>query len=1015
MNCRRRKPRAGSVRASIDVCCSLAGLLLFLGGVWAAEWPSEEAARSAFPLAHAVVQKHCAACHDEQQHEGGVQLDRIESLPTVATRSVFERVVRAVRDGTMPPEEAPPLSDAERDGLLAWADQALAAFDARPVPRNGSVRRLTVAQYRQAIQDLLGIEDDVTGSLPADAISKEGFTNQAATLQLSPSQLEAYLEAAERAVDAALVDVTQPPAIQRFRVQLGRGINQNPVADDLILGHISKLLPTADVLISEPEITKPFACVPIAMQRHFRFIEGYQGNDTVRGWRDFEGIEHAVFACLRGSDGDDAKDFLDPRGRGHEVVAGGLLLRPSIPSDRYLGVGSKYGPLPNFKVAVRELPDEGRFRITVRAACYDDLLVVPPGNMRGEAGIGVEATRTEEDAWSVDVPHAGIYLVQVGIAGLEPRVPQSDGQPAANSQELVLTIAERQVTSRWSQPACVVARLPHETVTIRAAYAGPEPIDAITLVPLDASHALAARLVKMEQRRPWLGVHLGLRRDCGSTLAAVGGPQRVECGELREYVFEGAMANFPNPRVEADNPNYLAGFREIAVRSEYTSDRDMPRLLVESVEFEGPLHDQWPPASHQLLMQGADADTSDPEVWACSVLRSFATRAFRRPVTESELGGLVKIWRRGVEAGRNPTQALRDACVATLVSPQFLFLVEASETPAAEPLAPEELAAKLSFFLWNAPPDAQLLEAAAAGRLQARLTAETNRLLDDHRFDACVDTFASEWLRLDHFDVVEVDQTRFPHLAKHVRPHLRRQPAALLGHLIRSNAAVETLVRSETVMVNEVVADYLGLEESVESGFAFVPVRHGREDLGGVITLPAVLAGLSNGREPNPVKRGAWLARTLIAEPPADPPPNVPVLEDLSQLSLREKLERHRSAQGCRGCHESIDPWGLPFEGYGADGRAIPEGDAAIETHARLPDGTEVADFAAFRDYLAEERPDRVGLSFAWHLATYANGRRPTPQETQWLTKMVGDVRASGGGLRDILHAIVGSEMFLTK
>jgi mono/diheme cytochrome c family protein len=1003
------------VTPSIDVRCWLAGLLLFAGGVRAAEWPSEEAAQAAFPLARAVVQQHCAACHDAEQHEGGVQLDRMEPFPTVATRSVFERMARAVREGTMPPEDAPPLSDAERAGLLEWAEQSLAAFDARPVLRNGSVRRLTVAQYRLAIQDLLGIEDDVTGSLPADAISKEGFTNQAATLQLSPSQLEAYLEAAGRAIDAALVDVTKPPEIQRFRVQLGQGINPHPIADDLILGHISKLLPTADVLITEPEIAKPFAFLPVAMQRQFRFIEGYQGNDTVRGWRNFAGIEHAVFACLRGSDGDDAKDFLDPRGRGHEVVPNGLLLRPSIPSDRYLGVGSKYGPLPNFKVAVRELPDEGRFRVTVRAACYDDLLVVPPGNSSGRGGMEVRATRTAEGVWSVDVPRGGIYLVQVGIAGLEPRLPQPDGQPAADTRELSLRIGERQVTSRWSQPACVVVRLPQETVTIHAAYAGPEPIDAMTLVPLAASHELAERLVKMEQRRPWLGVHLGLRRDCGSTLAAVGMPQRVESGEVRDYVFEGAIANFPNPRVEADNPNYLAGFREIAVRSEYTSERDMPRLLVESVEFEGPLHEQWPPASQLSLMQGADADTRNTEGWARSVLRSFATRAFRRPATESEIGGLVNIWRRGVEAGDDPTRALRDAFVATLISPQFLFLVEASETPAAEPLAPEELASKLSFFLWNAPPDSLLLAEAAAGTLPARLAAETDRLLDDRRFHACAETFAAEWLRLDHFDVVEVDQSRFPHLSTHVRPHLRRQPAELIAHLIRSNAAVETLVRSEIVMVNEVVADYLRLEESVESGFAFLPVRHGREDLGGVITQPAVLAGLSNGREANPVKRGAWLARTLIAEPPADPPPNVPVLEDLTQLSLREKLQRHRAAKGCRGCHESIDPWGLPFEGYGADGRAILEEAAAIESHARLPDGTEVADFATLRDYLVEERLDRVALSFAWHLATYASGRRPTPQEERWLTEMASDVCASRGGLRDILHAIVGSEMFLTK
>jgi hypothetical protein len=195
-----------------------------------------------------------------------------------------------------------------------------------------------------------------------------------------------------------------------------------------------------------------------------------------------------------------------------------------------------------------------------------------------------------------------------------------------------------------------------------------------------------------------------------------------------------------------------------------------------------------------------------------------------------------------------------------------------------------------------------------------------------------------------------------------------------------------------------------------------VPVVHERPDLGGVLTLPAVLAGLSDGREPNPVKRGAWLARTIIARPPADPPPNVPKLEDLTHLSLRERLEQHRSAKGCTTCHEGIDPWGLPFEGYGADGLAVdPSQAAGIDARSRLPDGTETADFEAFRDYLLQQQSDRVSMGIAWHLATYAIGRRPTVAEERWLEEMTREVRRADGGLRDMLHRLLASEMFLTK
>ena len=986
--------------------------------------PVEVAIREQFASVQPLLSTHCLDCHDADTHEGGVQFETIDAIPDAATRSVFQRMIRELRAGTMPPDDAEPLEASARAALLDWAEAGLAAFEARPVPRNGSVRRLTVAQYRRAIRDLFGIDEDVAGSMPADAISKEGFTNQAATLQLSPRQLEASLEAAERAIDLVMIDPAQPPAIQRFRVELGTGVNPQPVDEPLILGHISRLLPSADVRITEPPLRKPFSFEPVAMQRQFRFIEGYQGNDTVRGWREFSGLEHAVFACLRGSDGDDVRDFIDPRGRGYQSVPEGLLLRPSIPSARYLGVGSKYGPLPNFKVAVRELPHHGRFRVTVRAACCDDLLVVPPGSEEEHQGDELVASRSEDqaatDRWQATVAQAGVYLVRVMLAGVDPKPPQADGQPAAESHEIAVAITSegttRRVTARWMQPSFAAVRLPAGEVAVQAHYAGPETIDQLHLLRLPDDDPLSLRLAAMQQRRPWLGVHLGLRRDCGSTLALVGPPQRVDSGQLHDYVFEGAIANFPDPQVEAGNPNYLAGLREIAVRSEYTSDRDMPRLLVKSVEFEGPLYEQWPPASYAAVAEVPGSDAADPEQRANAILSTFATRAWRRPLTASERDGLLAIWRQSRAATGDERQALRDALVAVLVSPQFLFLIEESTTPEPELLDGYELASKLAFFLWNAPPDAELLSQAAADTLHAGLAAHTDRLIDHVRFEAFAEVFVSEWLRLDRFDVLESDADRFPRLSRHVRRHLREEPARLLTHLIRTNAPPADLVYSHTLLVNEVVADYYGLDAAVESGFDFVPVRHCRSDLGGLLTLPAVLAGLSDGREPNPVKRGGWLARKIIAEPPADPPPNVPKLEDLTQLSLRERLEQHRSAKGCTGCHQGIDPWGLPFEGYGADGLAVAdELDAEVDASSLLPDGTVVDDFAAFRAYLLSEKIDRVAASFAWHLATYASGRRPTPAEERWLERMAAEERSRGGGLRDILKAIVASEMFLTK
>lgn len=165
----------------------------------------------------------------------------------------------------------------------------------------------------------------------------------------------------------------------------------------------------------------------------------------------------------------------------------------------------------------------------------------------------------------------------------------------------------------------------------------------------------------------------------------------------------------------------------------------------------------------------------------------------------------------------------------------------------------------------------------------------------------------------------------FPKLTRDTKAQAGEEPIQYLLYVFRQNLGVRHLIESDFVLVNEAVADYYDLADRTESGFEFVPIKHHRRDLGGLLTQAAILAGLSDGRQSNPVKREAWLARKMMAEPPDDPPPNVPTLrEDLEALSLREKIHRHRSQPGCARCHAGIDPWGIPFEEYDAGEDAGP-------------------------------------------------------------------------------------------
>lgn len=942
----------------------------------------------------AFFERHCTACHDEANRESGIRVDHLDDSMPDASIALWEGIRRQVYEGKMPPEEEPRPSDDELVRFDAWIEQALHAARLREAPRNGSVRRLTVSQYGNALRELLQLDEDLTDLLPPDAISKEGFTNQIDSLQLSPLQLEAYFQIAERTLDQILIDPAVPPVIQKFRMDLGRAINPEPCPDTLVLGALNHLLRNEDFVVTEPGIEKPFAFTSFRMQRQFRFIEGYQGNDTVRDWREFNSIYHAVFACMRGSEG-------YPKGRAYEVAVDGLLLRPAIPSPEIFGESSTYGPHANFKISLRELPERGRFRVTVRAAQVSDALILD----------GASVTDASEVVASLSgdslAAEAKVSLAAAGIYRLDLRRKEGSG----GNPEFTLTVGGLPISAVWQRPEWSVLRLEAGEHTIRVEGAEVGSLERVDLVQVDESDPIASEFLAFEKRAPRLGVYVGLRRDCGSTLSPLGERAAIESNEFQDYVFEGEIADFPSPDVEVDNVNYLAGIREIGVRSEYTDGRDRARLAIQSVTFEGPYYESWPPAPYRSLIgEAALGELSRDAIY--DVIVRFAERAFRRPLTSDEALRLTRVYDASWEASSDPRESLRDALLVVLTSPQFLFLIETSSGPQAEPLSEWELASKLAFFLWNSPPDERLLELARAGKLRESLESEFERMVSDSRFEGFVERFTREWLGLDKFDVVELDAKRFPRLTRDVRAELRREPVQFLGHWFRENRPVVDLVASDYVLANEVTAAYYDLGGSLESGFDFVSLPHRSEYLGGLVTQAALLSGLSDGREGNPVKRGAWFARKLVAMPPDDPPPNVPQLEDLTELSLRERLERHRNVEGCRACHERIDPWGLPFERFDAAGLAIL---SEVDDAAKLPDGVEVDGFVAFRDHVSSDLEDSVTFSLLQHVTIYAVGRKLTYGEDLKLRERVAAMTDEQRRARALLKAVVLDETFLSK
>lgn len=1172
-----------------------------------------------------LLTKYCVRCHNVDEMTSGIRVDHLDGSLEDRHLFVWKDVLRQLDDGAMPPEDKLQPSAEERRLLIDWIGGLLETARSRKSEKNGSVRRLTVAQYRNTLRDLLGIEENVADVLPADGVSKDGFLNNGQTMELSPLLIEAFFDVADRALDCCIVDENSRPSIQNFRMDLGAGINPEPYPKPLILGANNHLLANQDFVVTQLTPKKPFRFHPVIMRTKYRFNEGYAGNSTVRGWRDYDSIYHAVFACMRGKPG-------YPKGLPYQTVPEGLLLRPAIPSAEIFQVESTYGPQANFKISLRELPDHGRFRVTVRAARYADGLLLESQdrsvNLPTKGALVVEDLSQPR---TIDVEHEGIYQVDAYLAEPSDRVIEPDdsrlnenlvgswqfngdtrsasgtaeltgklegdtelvkspfGQAAsfdgdgdavtvprhesmnvgdgdftvaawirprelrqagivclgkyswvhgwyldmpnnrgvlrietagpnnqsngtvstrpgiiranrwqhvaavvrrgegrtrlfvngyqvatgsisptnldnpnvrlnigriqdaqqfkgeidevhffrraldvAEIQALVepgrkfvqpppkekpktlnLQIDDRYFAATLQQPAFLAVRLTAGSHEVTARYTGDTGLHRVVFSRVDADSESGRRFVRFEQRSPRIGVHLGLRRDCGSTLTQVGDAQTVSSTDFSTYHFEGAINNFPSPDVQEDNDNYLAGVREIGVRSEYTDGRDMPRLLIQSVEFEGPFYESWPPATHRSIFIDSDRK-DDPAAYAREVIENFATRAFRRPVSEQELASLMDVFDDSFAESGSFQQSVKDALLVTLTSPQFLFLIENSNSPDGELLSSFELASKLSYFLWNSPPDQRLLQLAAQEALHSSVDDEVDRMTGDARFEQFLSEFVSQWLSLEKLDVVEIDRERYPALTRDTKKQLRNEPVEFVRFLIRQNLPLRNLIQSDFVIANEVVAHYYGLADRTEQGFRFVPISHRQPHLGGVLTQAAILSGLSDGRESNPVKRGAWLARKIIAEPPDDPPPNVPALpEEDSSLTLRQKLERHRDQPGCAKCHEGIDPWGIPFEHFDAGG--LFRNDPKVDAGSTLPDGTEIADLNELKEYLADDRIDQVAFSFLKHLATYAIGRSLTYSEIEFLKEEGIGLRNVDYRMQDMIRFVVRSQLFLEK
>lgn len=462
-------------------------------------------------------------------------------------------------------------------------------------------------------------------------------------------------------------------------------------------------------------------------------------------------------------------------------------------------------------------------------------------------------------------------------------------------------------------------------------------------------------------------------------------------------------------------------------------------VRVASVQVVGPLSpEHWQVAKNhpRFFPDGAaPADPAKRDAYAQKVLRTFASKAFRRPVDEPHLKQLVEVARKVYSLpGKTFEEGIQRAMMAVLSSPRFLFRVEEPEAKyASQPIAPVDeysLASRLSYFLWSTMPDAELMALADKGELRKNLKPQVTRMLKDAKAQAFVKHFTGQWLQARDVESVPINARVVlgPNAPRNrdgriefdgqFRRWMRSETEMYFDYVIKEDRSLLELIDSDYTFLNERLAQHYGIPDVKGENLRYTKLPEGSVR-GGVLTQGTVLAVTSNPTRTSPVKRGLFILENILGTPPPPAPPNVPDLEESKdrfkgrEPKLAEMLAVHRENKLCSSCHERMDPLGLAMENFNALG-SWRDKDAGqpIEAGGKLVTGEPFADVRELKKIIVKNHASDVYHCLTEKLMTYALGRGVEYYDTQAIDEIVAALEKDGGKMSTLLMGVIESAPF---
>ncbi len=1069
-------------RHDLGYAVPLCALVLSVAGVRAAG--ADEPALAA--SATAMLRRFCLDCHGKDLAEARINLDQMTQEPDLGRGfKDWEKVAGMLRQGKMPPKDAPQPSAAERTHSIAAVEEGLKAYIARHAGDPGPVvlRRLTSAEFGYTIEDLTGLDLKLERRFVSDAVGGEGFTNVGGAQFMQDSTLEQYLEAAKNVADYAVIGtaplcffehpgqtgrelsaITRIKEIYRrtgFRTAAGEGakpfgLDQYPRAmlvawryrhrAALELGDVAleKLAQDEGLsvrlcehiwnVLSGPATSFPLSAIVAQWQALPSPAEGQPTRAEIRAACDRVGSElrqwqsvlaaaagdeeeaavltegdvqirpqHALEADLDWADGVKSADIELSVASASQQPAAGAIVIWHKPRLRFTHADNRRGPIvPLATVLSPETVDSlalGRHPAGATIG-QDDFVIageskipirilIPEGMIAARLFIDVELdTKQRADAIVrcriSDGAVAGETAAEVGDTSTLL------GNPASPS------VAE------WQTSVAEFARLLPEV-----SHREPTPSDRDPIPPpFDNAYNMPERnhfhtAIKYHRDDRFLVTHV------------LDDATRVELDQawidlLTSFEYHDANLRFAAKKLGVDLGG--KGIKDL-------EPDDIGRFPVEARGFIERL--QGENRAMQQALQGAE-----PEHVA-DALR-LAQRAWRRPLAADEqqrLRDFYQALRR--DSGLDHTQAIRALLARILVAPAFLYRAESASGESDKPgdivpLSDWELASRLSYVVWSSLPDEELSRAAAAGELRNpdELARQARRMLRDRKARRLASEFFGQWLGFYRFDEYRgIDAQRFPEFNEALRAAMYDEAVSFFEHIVREDRPVEEILFADYTFLNAPLARHYGLDATeVPEGQHVRVADVAGEHRGGLLGMAAVLTATSAPLRTSAVKRGDWVLRRVVGTPVPPPPADAGSIaaDDAGAdgLTVRQRLEAHRTDQSCINCHARIDPLGFALEHYDPLGRWRDQyrDGRPIDSSGVLSDGTKIDGLDGLRSYLRRQRP-QFERNLCDKLLGYALGRSELASDRPLIDQMLSDLKREEG-FSNLVVRIVTSKQF---